>query len=148
MTKMLEDLAEVVREAYRAGFIAACKWPKPVSQDVDSSAYNKEFNAWSFSVREKHAAVLDAEGDGGAHQCEMCKKLQGQIDALHTVLDVRESRTHHATITDMAKRLEAADALLKDVSRYLDPRHYTEVINRIDKHLRESGDRRTPERPE
>ena len=66
MKDKLRELAEMVREAYRAGFIAACKWPEPVSQDVDSSAYNKEFNDWSFSVREKHAAILDAEGDDGA----------------------------------------------------------------------------------
>lgn len=64
MKDKLRELAEMVREAYRAGFIAACKWPAPVSQDVDSSAYNREFNSWSFSVREKHAAILDAEGDG------------------------------------------------------------------------------------
>lgn len=65
MKDKLRELAELVREAYRAGFIAACKWPAPVTQDVDSSAYNKEFSAWSFSVREKHAAILDDEGDGG-----------------------------------------------------------------------------------
>ena len=57
MTKLLDDLAEVVRQAYRAGFIASCKWPEPVTQDVDSPAYNKEFNQWSFSVREKHASI-------------------------------------------------------------------------------------------
>ncbi len=66
MKDKLRELAEMVREAYRAGFIAACKWPAPVSQDVDSSAYIKEFNDWSFSVREKHAAILDADGDGMA----------------------------------------------------------------------------------
>ena len=66
MKDKLRELAEWMREAYRAGFIAACKWPAPVTQDVDSSAYNKEFNDWSFSVREKHAAILDAEGDGVA----------------------------------------------------------------------------------
>jgi len=29
----------VVSDAYRAGFIEACKWPDPVSQDVDSVAF-------------------------------------------------------------------------------------------------------------
>jgi hypothetical protein len=73
------ELAEMVREAYRAGFIAACKWPEPVSQDVDSSAYIKEFNAWSFSVREKHAAIIDAEGDGGAVGDEVVDRVAKAI---------------------------------------------------------------------
>lgn len=40
-TKLLIDRAEL-EEAYRLGFIAACYWPEPASQDVDSASYKKE----------------------------------------------------------------------------------------------------------
>lgn len=69
---LLGELGQVVQEAYRAGFITACKWPEPVTQDVDSSAYNREFNTWSFSVREKHAEIAD-----------MAKRLEAANALLH-----------------------------------------------------------------
>jgi len=40
----------------------------------------------------------------------------------------------------LGNRLAAANALLLDVSRYLDPRHYAEAIKRIQSHLQGAGD--------
>ncbi len=39
-----------VKEAYRAGFIEACKWPSPVTQDVDSPAFAREFRKWQNEI--------------------------------------------------------------------------------------------------
>lgn len=49
------------------------------------------------AVRELAAEMLTTyaeriAADEGAVPCEMCKKLQGQVDAMQTVLEVRESR--------------------------------------------------------
>lgn len=46
MKDKLRELAEMVREAYRAGFIEACNWPEPVSQDVDSKAFAEAFEPY------------------------------------------------------------------------------------------------------
>lgn len=37
---------EMIKRAYKAGFIAACKWPSPVTQDVDSKAFDAEMQLW------------------------------------------------------------------------------------------------------
>ena len=53
-------------------------------------------------------------------------------------------QTHHATITDMAKRLEAADALLREavewnwLDDWVSDMH--ELDGRIQAHLQESGE--------
>jgi hypothetical protein len=45
-----------------------------------------------------------------------------------------------AVCRNAESRLAAANALLLDVSRYLDPRHYAEAIKRIQSHLQGAGD--------
>ena len=52
------QLSEMVREAYRAGFIAGRNTFGQPRQEVNSTAYNKKFNEWSFSVRDTHAAII------------------------------------------------------------------------------------------
>lgn len=96
MTKMLEDLAEVV-----------------LKMDAIKAA------GWNADDRE----VIDTR-----------------------VKCVEFIRTHHATITDMAKRLEAADALLsKVVTPYYDSAERIQLFKDIQSHLQESTDRRTQE---
>lgn len=58
-TKMLAEVYEMVREAYRAGFIDACEWPSPVTQDADSTAFDHGFIKWNNEVR-THDAEIEA----------------------------------------------------------------------------------------
>ena len=60
------------------------------------------------------------------------------------IRDAIRNFTHHATITDMAKRLEAADALLREavewnwLDDWVSDMH--ELDGRIQAHLQESGE--------
>lgn len=51
MTMTLEHALEL---GFRAGFIRACNWPAPVSQDVDSPAFVRELSQFI----EKHTPIL------------------------------------------------------------------------------------------
>ena len=57
----------------------------------------------------------------------------------HHACDCREWE-HACEIESLQSRLAAANALLRDVSRYLDPRQYPNAIKRIDEHLQGAGD--------
>ena len=53
-------------------------------------------------------------------------------DALRAVTDLRRD---YDEVLDWQDRAEKADALLRETLRYLDPRHYSEIIKRITAHL-------------
>lgn len=40
------EAVQALELGYRAGFIAACNWPDPVPQDVDSPAFKAELQAF------------------------------------------------------------------------------------------------------
>lgn len=42
----LERAENLVEEAYRAGFMEACRWPEPVTQDADSKALGDRMREW------------------------------------------------------------------------------------------------------
>lgn len=63
MADLIAELEGVVREAYRAGFIEACKWPEPVTQDADSPAFDREFRKWNNEVRTHRAEIAAAVRD-------------------------------------------------------------------------------------
>jgi hypothetical protein len=39
-------LWRLIEDAYRAGFMEACRWPEPVTQDADSKALGDRMRAW------------------------------------------------------------------------------------------------------
>ena len=45
---------------------------------------------------------------------------------------------HVNSVCDLQSRLAAADALLRECLRYLNPHHYPDTIKRIDAHLSEN----------
>ncbi len=49
---------EALEEAYRLGFIAACKWSEPVTQDADSKAF-------AFDRHEDLRALIAKETGNG-----------------------------------------------------------------------------------
>jgi hypothetical protein len=53
-------------------------------------------------------------------------------DALRAVTDLRRD---YDEVLDWQDRAEKAGALLRETLRYLDPRHYSEIIKRITAHL-------------
>ncbi|HXS04865.1 MAG TPA: hypothetical protein VN731_10340 [Rhodanobacter sp.] len=57
----------------------------------------------------------------------------------HYACDCREWE-HVCVVERLESRLAAANALLRYLSRYLDPRHYAEAIKKIDEHLQGAGD--------
>lgn len=39
-------LFRLIEDAYRAGFMEACRWPEPVTQDADSKALGDRMREW------------------------------------------------------------------------------------------------------
>jgi len=113
MTKMLEDLAELDE--------GACV---PVNRP------NLYAAGWN-DCRAVVLALIDADGDGGAvigwvfQHDETGRMAFCENDGVNNPENFAKNNpryalcgpayTHHATITDMAKRLEAADALLRSM---------------------------------
>ena len=91
----------VVSDAFRAGFIEACKWPEPVTQDVDSPA---------FAAALEHFAKSQSSTDGDA------LRLQFVLDNVphHVLADFRVlpetifQMEREADIDDARKAIDAA----------------------------------------
>lgn len=69
---------------------------------------------------------------------EIAEGADSLVIRLHDVTEAFQRSDEQAE--RLGNRLAAANALLLDVSRYLDPRHYAEAIKRIQFHLQGAGD--------
>lgn len=104
--------------------------------------YDAEYPEHSrTSCSDEHPVNADVTGHGclrcnaifftqASNAFQALRDLEAEIERLRDISDGNAELYQHEAL-----RAEKADSLLRETLRYLDPRHYSEIIKRITAHL-------------
>ena len=91
----------------------------------------------------KAVAAADAAmvGCGDTEGVRLWQTIRARLVELEAENERLQSglATHADRVCELQSRLAAADALLRECTRYLNPHHFPDTIKRIDAHLSELG---------
>ena len=104
---------------------------------VDGGFDDCDNGEWRTIRAELHrlSDELDDYKNASLHSADDLAAKDAEIERLQNAL-----AKHVDQVCGLQYRLAAANALLRFVSRYINPRHYPEAIKRIDAHLQGAGD--------
>jgi hypothetical protein len=127
MSDLMKDLAEAVHEAYWAGFIAACKWPEPVTQDADSPAFDREFHKWNNEVRTHHATIQQ-----NAEEVKILRIKAAGTLANNLCPDHRDKQVGKPCLACEIEKLEKAALRLRALEQAMDSEVFlTGALDRV-----------------